>query len=116
MLYNQNKQDTGVVGIFLVTHCQQCQFVSVWGTWFPPFARLFITEMAVMFLLLTAMMAAVAAKDCQTFNGIELGSDFIANFANVGDAGLCCSMCQANASCIAFTYALDDKNCYLKVQ
>jgi hypothetical protein len=75
----------------------------------------FITEM-VMFLLLTAVVAAVAASDCQTFNGIELGSDFIAKASNVGDAGLCCSMCQANVTCIAFTYDLASKICFLKVQ
>jgi len=75
-----------------------------------------LKNMVAMFLLLSAVVAVAAAADCQTFDGVVIGSDFIVSIPNVADVGACCTQCQNNAGCIAFTFDTNSQTCFLKVQ
>ena len=68
-----------------------------------------------MFLLLSTVVAVTAAADCRTFNDMIIGSDSILTVPNVTDVGACCTLCQNNDGCIAFTFDTRSQICFLKV-
>ncbi len=65
------------------------------------------------FTLLFSVFLTSSAQQCTLFDNMIIGADSIDDLIT-SSAETCCSHCHANPRCIAFTYAVKEKTCYLK--
>jgi len=61
-----------------------------------------------------SLVAAGGSTQCSVVPGQIVGSSQIATKIAVADAGACCDACAANPDCVAYTYAMSTKLCFLK--
>ena len=67
---------------------------------------------AIVYLLQTALCNA-ASEGCTAWNGVNLGTGSIKEMATP-DSTACCQACRAEQRCVAWTFAIPDRHCFLK--